>query len=444
MIFKLLKTTSFKLTLIAAALFSSCVLALMGLLYVHMQRTIETQLQQRINAEVEQLRIDYQQDGLDELRHDIRERVEANTYGRLLYSIQGPDGRVIFDPISLMPDKDGWNQIKTSHTTLLVYTVSLSDGYRFAVASDMHEINTLRRAMLNRVGAALGIILVLSLLVGLFVSRIFLRQVDKIARTAWAIGEGHIDQRLPVRGTGDDLDRLTLIINQMLDRIEELVDDVRQVSNNIAHDLRTPLGHLRQTLEVLKEKSDVESTVMAEEAIRQLDAVLETFAALLRIAEIESGTRRAGFARTDLSVLLQQLTESYQSVAEENGQSLLADIMPNVEIFGDKHLLTQLFVNLIENAICYAGASATIKITVTQTVESLSISVSDTGTGISATERKQVLKPFYRIEKSRTSKGTGLGLSLVEAVAKLHEFKLSLSDNNPGLIVTLSKKLHNA
>ena len=439
MITKLLKTTSFKLTLVAAALFSLCVLALMGLLFVHMQRTIENQLRQRINVEVEQLSIDYQQDGLDELRHDIRERVEANTYGRLLYFIQGPDGRVIFDPIAALPNRDGWHQVKTSHTRLMIYTVSLENGYRFAVASDMHEISTLKRAMFNRAGAALAIILVLSLLVGLFVSRLFLRQVDKIAKAAEAIGEGHIDQRLPMRGTGDDLDRLTQIINQMLDRIEQLVEDVRQVSSNIAHDLRTPLGHLRQTLERLKEQGDARSAIIAEEAILQLDTVLETFAALLRIAEIESGLRRTGFTPVHLSELLRQLAESYQSVAEENGQCLSAEIMPDATLLGDAHLLTQLFVNVIENAICYAGASASIKITLHHDTERLKITVSDTGRGIDDLEREHVLKPFYRVDKSRTSEGTGLGLSLVAAIAKLHGFQLHLSDNHPGLAVILTQ-----
>jgi signal transduction histidine kinase len=246
---------------------------------------------------------------------------------------------------------------------------------------------------------------------------------------------GDLGQRIALRGTNDEFDHLSSSLNAMLDRIQELMLGLQQVSNDIAHDLRTPLTRLRQRLELGRRR---ETTVeglrdIFEGAIGDVDVILETFSALLRIAQIEAGTRRAGFKSVALSELLVGLIEAYQPVAEENGQTLQGRIEPGLCIHGDRELLTQLFANLFENAIRHSSVGARISIEAMPEPKATLVVVADTGPGIPAPLRQKVLRRFYRLEASRTTPGSGLGLSLVDAVTALHEGTLDLEDNEPGL-----------
>jgi signal transduction histidine kinase len=221
----------------------------------------------------------------------------------------------------------------------------------------------------------------------------------------------------------------------MLDRIQNLMLDLQQVSSDIAHDLRTPLTRLRQRLELARRR---EQTVKGlhdalDDAIGNSDAILETFGALLRIAQIEAGTRRARFASVALSELLSGLIETYQPVAEEKGQSLQGQIAPGLLVHGDRELLTQLFSNLIENAIGHSQDGAEITVAAAASRGAVLVSVGDNGPGIPAALRSKVLQRFYRLEASRTTPGNGLGLSMVAAIATLHDATLDLQDNEPGL-----------
>jgi signal transduction histidine kinase len=221
----------------------------------------------------------------------------------------------------------------------------------------------------------------------------------------------------------------------MLDRIEGLMLGLQQVSSDIAHDLRTPLTRLRQSLELARRREhSVEGLHSAlDGAILNVEAILETFGALLRIAQIESGTRRSGFTSVALSELLEGLIEAYQPVAEEKRQNLQGRVMPGLFVHGDRELLTQLFANLIENAIGHSPAGAEISVEATPTRGEVVVVVTDNGPGIPAEFRRKVLQRFYRLEASRTTPGSGLGLSLVAAVAILHEVAIDLEDNEPGL-----------
>jgi signal transduction histidine kinase len=250
---------------------------------------------------------------------------------------------------------------------------------------------------------------------------------------------GDLSQRVPVRGTQDEFDELAKSMNAMLDRIEDLMHSMRQVSNDIAHDLRTPLTRLRQRLEYAKRHHGTVAELheVVGHSIRQVDSILETFGALLRIAQIEAGGRVSGKRVIDISTLLSGIVDDFSPAAEDRGLQLDADVGQDLKVTADPELLTQMVVNLVDNAIRYCPAGSRIRVAANAAGGNLELAVSDTGPGIPREEREKVLRPFYRLESSRTTEGNGLGLSLVAAIAKRHDAKLLLGDNGPGLRVSV-------
>jgi signal transduction histidine kinase len=436
---RLLRTANFKLALLYAVVFSISVFLLGIIVFFSGRNSLEEQLRTRIEAEAAQLLAGYRGDGLEELQHDIKERIEANPAHRLRYSLQSPNGRVVFDRI-VFPYSPGWHRMTTPKgDDLLLLTTVLDGGYLMAVAADMDGVTAIERTVRNTFLLAFVFALFLSITGGVVVSRRFLARVDRLTRAAESIGRGNLSERVPVSGAGDDFDQLAMIINRMLGRIERLVEDVRQVSTSIAHDLRTPLGKLRQKLEALQElQASSTSQALCEEALSMLDETLETFSALLRLAEMESGSFSAAFTPVDLSALLPHLVELYRPVAEEQLQELTAEIAPFLRVKGDKSLLTQLFANLIENALRHTGAGTHIHVTARQEKSVIVAQVCDDGPGIPTSERELITKPFYRLDRSRHTRGSGLGLSLAAAIAALHEASLRLEDNAPGLRISVS------
>jgi signal transduction histidine kinase len=245
---------------------------------------------------------------------------------------------------------------------------------------------------------------------------------------------------VPTAGTGDEFDQLAENLNSMLDRIETLMAGIRQVSDNIAHDLRSPLTRLRSRLEIARmgELDPARARALIEETIAEADTLLSTFNALLRIAEIEAGRSRAGFGEVDLSEVVRDAVELYEPLAQERKQALAMQVDAGLTITGDRHLLSQAVANLIDNAIKYTPEDREIAVTLSDTPRGAALRVADQGTGIPAEFRDKVLQRFFRLEASRSTPGSGLGLSLVAAVAHLHDAALELGDNNPGLIVTIT------
>jgi signal transduction histidine kinase len=259
-----------------------------------------------------------------------------------------------------------------------------------------------------------------------------------VSRTTHAIVEGDLSNRVPLRGSGDEFDELAGGVNAMLDRIEDLMRSMRQVSNDIAHDLRTPLTRLRQRLEHAHRRNDPEELHDAlSNSIEQVDSILETFSALLRIAQIEAGGLASPPAPVNVSRLLAGIVDDFAPAAEDHGQRIVAKIDSGLTLSADRELLTQMVVNLVDNAIRHSPPGTEISIQAKQLEESFELAVADNGPGIPAHERENVLRPFYRLEASRTTEGSGLGLSLVAAIAKRHHAKLSLIDNAPGLRVAV-------
>jgi signal transduction histidine kinase len=264
-------------------------------------------------------------------------------------------------------------------------------------------------------------------------------QVDAITQTCERVISGKLNERIPVRGRGDEWDRLARAINEMLDRISSLLENLQQVSSDVAHDLRTPLTRLRNRLEAAREKSTgiVDYSAAITSAIEDTDRLLSLFSALLRISQIEAGTRVQSFAAVGLSVLLERLFQIYLPVAEDCGHVLSRDLQQDLSIRGDAELLTQLFSNLIENALGHTPAGTRIRLAVAAVNGDCVASVVDDGPGVPADDLGKVTRRFYRGSSSRSSAGHGLGLSLVAAIAQLHGAKLQLADAGPGLRVDL-------
>jgi signal transduction histidine kinase len=282
--------------------------------------------------------------------------------------------------------------------------------------------------------------ILLALTGGLLMSRRLLKKIENVSRTTRNIMEGDLRQRVKSQSGGDEFAHLALSINSMLDRIETLMNGLRQVTTDIAHDLRTPLTRLRNRLE-LAQRVPLDEAGLREAldgARRETDVILHVFGALLRIAQVESGARRAAFAMVNLSEVLATVVEVYRPTAEGKRQHLDETVPAELQVFGDRDLLTQLFANVLENAIVHSPAGAVLNVRALRDSGRVQVDILDNGPGIPETMRGKVLDRFVRLDASRTTPGSGLGMSLVAAIAQLHEATLRLSGNDPGLKVSLS------
>ena len=379
--------------------------------------------------------------------------IEAQTSG----TYQGVGRLMLFmapNGVKLAGNLDAWPTGAPSHTspcsaTLLVdgierrveltHTV-LPGGYRLLLASNLNRFEKLEKLFIyGLLGCGVAVLLV-AVLGALLIRRVLLRKVDSISQTTAAIMAGKLTQRLPAPHQGDELEMLTHTVNGMLDQIEHLVHGVQDVSNAIAHDLRTPLSELRARLEELSltRPNEAETYAEIDAAINDVDRVMAIFNALLRLAEIDSGTRRGGFVPVDLARLAAEVTEFYLPVAELNDISLTFAPQGLLQLVGDPVLLAQALGNLVENALKYAPARGSITIAVRRDSEHIiELSVADNGPGVPESERARVVERFYRSDTSRGTPGVGLGLALVSSVAQLHGGILRLEDNRPGLRAVL-------
>lgn len=443
----LLRTANFKLAAVYALLFGVSVAMLAAVVYFRTTAEFERQARLRVEAEASALQGEYRNGGLTQLLSAIKERQRGRDIGGLDYTVFN-DARVrLFGTLERLPKGVGWTSIlgppdgdepPGQLERLVVLTVPLSDGLWLSIGDDFGKFAQFGQVILETFGWMLVLTVVLAIVGGVALSVGFLWRVEAITQTAEAIIGGDIHRRIPRVGVSDELDRLASTLNRMLDRISALMVALRQVSNDIAHDLRTPLSRLRQTLEEARYKArDVKDyEVAVTTAIEETDAVLETFSALLRIAQIEAGTRKAAFANLNLSTLVEAIVQTYSPIVEDAGKRLVVRIAPDVHVSGDAELLMQLLVNLVENAVRHTPAGTTISLSLSGT-RNPTLVVADNGGGIPESERARVLERFYRLEHSRTTPGTGLGLSIVAAIADLHGIETVLESNNPGLRVGL-------
>lgn len=444
------RTAGFRLTALYATIFAASAAILFGVVYWVACGTLEGQLKASVEQKAATLEQIYSDAGIEGVRAEIEQYARQGPGRTGYYALENAAGeRVAGDiPTGVAIPEPGWAHIKLPMLNrehgnrddedalhIQALGIRFPDGSRLLVGEDARRIQEAREAMLQAFGWGGASMLLLAGAGGVFMSLGFLHRVESINRAVVSIMGGNLSERVAVWNAHDDLDQLALNFNAMLDRIEVLMDSLRQVSNDIAHDLRMPLSHLRQKLERASEAGLEECRLGVDEAILDVDDILRTFAAMLRIAQIESGSRKTSFAEVDLSGLAEFVAESYGPVAEERGQRLSARVEPGITVTGDKDMLTQMLVNLVENAVRHCPEGANIDISLQHGDAMAVLAVADNGPGIPAGERDKVFRRFYRVDRSRSTPGTGLGLSLVKAVANLHDAQVELRDNAPGLVV---------
>jgi signal transduction histidine kinase len=457
---KLVRTTAFRLTLVYLLLFAMFAASLLGYFAWNTRRLITEEITQTVTSETSEINEIYGRRGLRGLVLAIEYR--ALRPGANLYLVTTPTGQAIAGNVgSLAPGvmaTNGWTE--TAYRRLedaderdhraLVRVTELSNGFRLLIGRDLDERRRLFGIVAKAAQFSILIVVVLGLGGGVFVARRVLTRIDAMTGTAQRIMSGDLSERLPVGRSGDELDRLAENLNMMLERIEALMAGLKEVSDNIAHDLKTPLTRLRNRAEEALARSGSEADYRAalERTIEESDGLIRTFNALLMIARAESGQARGNMDDFDAADVAEGIHELYEPLAEEDGMTLKVKAEPT-PLHANRELISQALANLVENAIKYGKPvapsggtvvsldSRQISIEARREGDQVLLSVTDRGPGIPETDRKHVVERFVRLEASRTLPGSGLGLSLASAVATLHGGELRLGDAQPGLVATL-------
>lgn len=439
------RTISFRLSLGYGLMFGLSAVAIMAVTYVAASSQMEGIVRASIAEDLALFAHGFKEGGEGGLRQEVQERVDSAAADRF-FLLLGPNGERVAGNLPASAWIAGVSATHLSHAapeamegargdTLYAEGISLGD-YRVLAARRSDILEVIRSILLSAILSGCVVTVALALVGGIVVGLGPSRRVDAIAATTRSIVEGRLDLRLPVSGRGDELDRLATDINAMLARIETLVESLRQVSADIAHDLRTPLARLRQGLEGIgrtRDKAGLERAV--EAAVAETDAIIETFNALLRIAQIDAGARKARFRPIDLSELCERVADAYGEVAVDAGHDLSTAIDRRLAITGDADLLTQLLANLVENAITHVPAPGRIRLAARREAGGALLEVADNGPGVPEAERTRIFRRLYRLDRSRSTPGHGLGLALVASIAELHGARIDVGTANPGLVM---------
>jgi signal transduction histidine kinase len=461
---KLFRTTVFKVSLaylMISAIGAGLVLSSVG---DNVKMLIDQQIGQTVDADIAGLSEQYAQGGIRRLVQSIKNRTQRP--GADLYLVTTPAGEPIAGNIANLPEGvlSHPGLVETTYQPAgsppakdrraLARIFALPGGFRLLVGHDLEEGESLRHILGGALLTSLVWLVVIGTLGGLWVARRVLNRVDAINANARSIVAGDLSGRLPLAGTGDELDRLVQNLNAMLERIAELMAGLKQVSDNIAHDLKTPLTRLRgraeQALQFAKTPEEYRGAL--EKVIEESDRLIQIFDALLNIARAEAGAGREGMIDFDAGSVTRDVGELYEPAAEERGFSLNINVEPNLFIHGSRELVGQALANLVDNALKYGGdagepgrplddvqthVSKSVDLWARRVGSAIEISVADHGPGIAEEDRARVFDRFVRLENSRSRPGSGLGLSLAAAVARLHNGGMRIEDNAPGLRVVI-------
>ncbi len=445
------RSAGVRLALSYAGLFGLSAMILVAVLWSATTGLLDGQVDAAIRADAIGLSERWQDSGVAGLLSTIEERLAGNVDNDAIYLVTDPRGRSLTGNLASWPAevaeagpiyelrvrRHGIESLARLHRFVL------PGGYALLVGRDVQARAALRDLLTRTLGWALLLIGILSLLGGILVQRLFRRMLSHVSDTAAAISAGDLSPRVRVSGRGDEFDRLAATINDMLDRIGRLMDGVRQVSNAIAHDLRTPITRARARLEDAADHATGTDELRGavHRAIDDLDGITAVFQALLRISEIEAGAQRSAFTTLDLAPLLHDLGELYGAAAEEHGITLDLEVETPLPSHGDRELIQQAVANLLDNALKFSPRGSRVVLAGSRAAGSVRLGVSDQGPGIPAADRIRATERFFRGETARHTPGFGLGLTLVGAVAQLHGGVLTLGDAGPGLQAVLTLPL---
>jgi signal transduction histidine kinase len=445
----LLRSSAFRLALQSAAVSVLGALVISLIIYYSAVSKIRRDLDSTLRNEQSEILSEVDDGGkiADTVRDEIHD--ESGTF----YAVLSPGGQIsvanLHVPRELLRKLHGYETLTRKDNRFLPHQVQairgvakvLPNGGILYIAEKANALVTLNRFFLQSFAILMGSILLLSMAAGLFVANQALRRVEAITVASQEIMEGDLARRIAVAGSKDEFDRLSISLNQMLDRIEMLVKNIQHISNDISHDLRSPLARLRESLEISsRNAASRELQAGFDDAIAQVDTVLGIFSAMLRIAEIESSSVRRQFKTVDLSGLLDETIATFRVAAEAQDKALVSRIATGLQVTGDRELIEQMLVNVIDNAILYSPSTGRISVDASRAIafdrrqpDEVVIEVADHGPGIPPSEYERVFRRFVRLDVSRHTAGTGLGLALVAAIADLHHATIALSDNQPGL-----------
>ncbi|MBS0253330.1 MAG: HAMP domain-containing histidine kinase [Proteobacteria bacterium] len=446
--FRLAALVAVIITLVNSVIFSALYYSLSAQLTAHLRAHIDEVRKTLVDV------VGNEKDGFQELSTMIDSHARVAKSDEDIYLLTDETGKYIAGNVASLKPFEGWRAIPWKDLNLLgdwsPHRASdavigrwtpIKGGHLF-VGDGNGDIRDAQRLQLNGLLWGIALSVICAICGGWFLGIRAQRRIGQMEEVLNAVAGGALDRRVPRGTASDDIDHVAALINAALDRLQRLFENLRQLSVDIAHDLRTPISRMRQRLERVRSGADsIEAYREAADAsIAEIDNIAETFDALMRISEIEAGARKNRFANVDLKILLTNIIDAVEAVAEERGhrlKPLRAAEGPSI-VYGDRRLLNQLFVNLIENAIVHCQDPADISVEIASVNGAPAVRVRDTGPGIPADERERVFRRLYRLEKSRTTAGNGLGLSLVAAIVDLHGARVTLSDNEPGLIVEIS------
>ena len=455
---KLLRTTAFKLTLVYLTVFALFAAFLLVYFAWNTRRLITEQITETVDAEIQGLSEQYRQGGIRRIVFAIEGR--ARRPGSSLYLLTTAAGELVAGNVGALAtgilDNPGWAETvyrrveeqDASEHRALVRVDLLPGGFHLLVGRDLDERERLYDVVLAAGRWSGAIVVVLGLAGGFFVARRVLTRIDAMTETARTIMQGDLHERLPVAGTGDELDRLAINLNAMLERIEALMLGLKEVSDNIAHDLKTPLTRLRNRCEEALRAAGSETQYRGalESTIEESEALIRTFNALLVIARAESGQARDGMSVFDVAEIVRGIGDLYEPLADDKGIILKVEAQTEAWVRGNRELISQALSNLVDNAVKYGSSAAAgtnrqpaeVVLKATERGDRILLSVADSGPGIAESDRARVLERFVRLEQSRSEPGSGLGLSLAAAITRLHGGELILEDNHPGLVSVIS------
>jgi len=452
-VIRLFRSTAFRLAVVYAVLFFASVAALLGFIYVTTVGTLERQASTTIKTEIAGLTELYREGGLTRLSRAIGDRQDIESARDTVYLLVDQTGGYVAGNLLIWPSGltapdelrdlavDVLGSADLEGDQARVIYVELNEGARLLVGVLMNQRAQFRRLIGGAVAWASAATVAFGVVGGWLVSRGVRRRLEVINKTTREIVEGDLKRRVPLSGADDEFDQLARNLNSMLGEIDRLIGEIRAITDNVAHDLRRPLTHLRGRLEsaLVRASEPQEFRDEMSQAIAATDELIATFNALLSIAQVEAKADRLSTEPVDLSTLCEDLGDLYAPLAEEQGHALDVSIAPGVTVPGNRHLLFQCFANLLDNAIKYNPACGFIRLTLAAATPGHGpvVTVADTGPGIPAEDRERVLQRFVRLDASRSTPGSGLGLSVVAAVAKYHNAVLELSDNGPGLMVAM-------